>query len=75
MGEYFEHRFCQVITPDTAKSMTLFVSLVLSVEPIPFLIGGQNEVFWFSLAVGAIGAVSFSFIWFFDFTYGHVYKK
>ena len=33
---------------------------------VPFLIGGQNEVFWFSLAVGAIGgllvSVLFSFV-------------
>jgi len=40
-----------------AVSMTLFVSLALSLEPIPFLIGGQNEEIWFTLAVGPIGVL------------------
>ena len=29
---------------------------------IPFIIGGQNEVFWFALAVGTIGGLFFSII-------------
>lgn len=29
---------------------------------IPFVIGGQNEVFWFALAVGTIGGLIFSLI-------------
>ena len=29
---------------------------------IPFVIGGQNEVFWFALAVGTIGGLIFSMI-------------
>ncbi len=29
---------------------------------IPFVIGGQNEVFWFALAVGTIGGLLFSLI-------------
>ena len=29
---------------------------------IPFFIGGQNEVFWFALAVGTIGGLIFSMI-------------
>jgi F0F1-type ATP synthase membrane subunit a len=59
-----------------AVSMTLFVSLANVVGLIPFLIGGQNEVFWFALAVGPVGGtVGFSAILFYHFTYGRVYKK
>jgi multidrug efflux pump subunit AcrB len=29
---------------------------------IPFLIEGQNEIFWFSLAIGTIGGLIFSMV-------------
>jgi multidrug efflux pump subunit AcrB len=29
---------------------------------VPFLIEGQNEIFWFSLAIGTIGGLVFSMV-------------
>jgi hypothetical protein len=29
---------------------------------VPFLIEGQNEIFWFSLAIGTIGGLVFSLV-------------
>ena len=48
------HAFRQKIVP---IGLTIF-STVLGL--IPFLYGGQKEVFWFSLAIGTIGGLLFS---------------
>ena len=34
---------------------------------VPFIINGQNEVFWFALGVGTIGGIVFSFLALFIF--------
>ena len=54
-GQYI-HAFRQKIVP---VMLTIF-STVLGL--IPFLYGGQKEVFWFSLAIGTIGGLLFSMV-------------
>lgn len=43
------------------RSRTIFLTTIsTSCGLIPFLLEGQNEVFWFSLAIGTIGGLLFS---------------
>ena len=48
----FNHKIIPVI-------LTIF-STILGL--IPFVIGGQNEVFWFAFAIGAMGGLLFSLV-------------
>jgi multidrug efflux pump subunit AcrB len=56
--------FMKVVAAKMKPIMLTVLSTCLGL--LPFLIGGDNEVFWFALAVGTIGglAVSLSFITF-----------
>jgi len=53
---YYLKAFNHKITP------VLLTILSTSLGLIPFLIGGQDEGFWFSLAAGAIGGLVFSLL-------------
>ncbi len=45
------------------KAIPIFLTIVSTILGlIPFLMYGQNEVFWFSLAIGTIGGLLFSFL-------------
>jgi multidrug efflux pump subunit AcrB len=52
--------FVKVVTAKIKPITLTLVSTCLGL--IPFLIGGENEVFWFSLAVGTIGGLVISII-------------
>ena len=38
------------------------IKSLLTTGLIPFIIEGQNEIFWFSLAIGTIGGLIFSMV-------------
>jgi multidrug efflux pump subunit AcrB len=52
--------FVKVVTAKIKPITLTLLSTCLGL--VPFLIGGQNEVFWFSLAVGTIGGLLLSLI-------------
>lgn len=46
-----------------SKATPIFLTIISTIcGLIPFLLGGQAEVFWFSLAVGTIGGLLFSML-------------
>ncbi|MFN9864712.1 MAG: efflux RND transporter permease subunit [Bacteroidota bacterium] len=52
--------FAKVVAAKMKPIMLTVLSTCLGL--VPFLIGGDNEVFWFSLAVGTLGGLTVSFI-------------
>jgi multidrug efflux pump subunit AcrB len=52
--------FIKVVAAKTKPITLTLLSTCLGL--VPFLIGGENEVFWFALAIGTIGGLIISVI-------------
>lgn len=59
------HAYSKAFNQKIIPIMLTITSTILGL--IPFLTGGQNEVFWFSFAAGSIGGLVFSIIGLFIF--------
>ena len=57
-GKYYNRNVVKAITEKAQPILLTVLSTCFGL--IPFLIEGQSEVFWFSLAVGTIGGLVFS---------------
>jgi multidrug efflux pump subunit AcrB len=65
-----------VIKAVLGKAFPILMTIISTIAGlIPFVIGGQDEVFWFSLAIGTIGGLVFSLLAIFVFLPVMLIKK